>query len=133
MKTLFCIKDDSANQVVSLYFVAQSSIEAIRQFKGFLENGKYPAYPKELSLYEVCDITEDGCLVQINEFVSHVSDSDNSYSRFDLISVCSGDKIEEAYIEFSRMNKEDFDRLEIQHDVKESDFDEEIKNGDFRR
>lgn len=133
MKTLFAIKDDSANQVVSLYFLAQSEIEAIRQFKGFLQNGKYPAYPKELGLYVMAEVDDDGSLFQLNNYVKHFSDDSSSYTQFESVKLCCGDNIEAAYIEYSNMTQDDFDKLDVKHDVKESEFDEEIRNGDFRK
>lgn len=133
MKTLYAIKDDSANQVVSLYFVAQSEIEAIRQFKGFVQSGKYPAFPKELGLYEIAMVEDDGSLCQMNNFVKHFSTNESSYTLFDSILLCRGDGIENAYIEYSRLNQEDFDKLKIEKNVTEAEFDEEIKNGDFGR
>lgn len=133
MKTLYAIKDDSADQVVSLYFVAQSEIEAIRQFKGFVQSGKYPAFPKELGLYEMAMVNEDGSLVQVTDFVKSYSDVGSSYYCFDPLLLCCGDDIEDAYIKFSRLNKEDFDKLKVEKNVTEAEFDEEIKNGDFGR
>lgn len=133
MNRLYVIKDDSANQVVSMYFVAQSDIEAIRQFKGFVNGGNYPAFPKELSLYQAAEISDDGSLCVPVNFSFNFSDSKQSYIGFELSRMCTGDNIESAYVNFSVMTEDDFDSMKVSKNVTEAEFDEEQKNGDFGR
>lgn len=130
-KGLYCIYDDSAKQVVSLYFIAQSDIEAIRQFKGFVQSSNYPAHPKELSLKFVCFIDDFGHLYHCVDSVHNFSDSKDSYVRFDLENMCNGDTIDSAYVNFSVLDSDDVESMNVQKNVSEADFDEAQKNGDF--
>lgn len=133
MKGLYCIYDDSAKQVISLYFVAQSDIEAVRQFKGFVDSGNYPAHPKELSLKFVAFIDDSGQLYHTVDSVFNFSDSKDSYVCFEFQSLCHGDTIDSAYVNFSVLCSDDVESLKVQKNVSEAEFDEVQKNGDFGR
>lgn len=134
-KALYCIYDDSAKQVVSLYFVSQSAIEAIRQFKGFIFDGKYPALPKELSLVRMALVDLDGTLStsieSTSRFVDEVDEEEVTFIRFHPEFICRGDGIDEAYISYSSLTDEDLGKLKVTKNITESEFDESIKNADF--
>lgn len=130
MKQMFVIKDDSANQVVSIYFIANSTIEAIRQFRGYLLNNKIPCFASELSLVKVANLDEDGRLLcEVTKCHYFTNEQADEFVTFPFQHICKGNEIDQAYITYSGMSEEDYNKFNVQKNVTESEFDEIVKNG----